>query len=283
MKKLLVFLSLLSLSVYGQKLPSVNFNHFYAVIDSTDLHALQKSAFINNKFAAVITRTTKAGDTATWTGTYLEGLDNYLELFDVTVGDPLGNTGIGFSVDRIGEINQLDAVLSREFTTRKLLQEKRYDLKKIPWYTALGIKDPVFDSLSHISFWVMEYKPEYFDYNHLKYQDSKLTRTTYLSQYEKERRNKILKRFTGLTLHATDNEQQVISRFLLNCGFQKMNDSSLASPEHFVIRFIHRNINDRYAIATIEFETNMPVTDKIKISENIEIKIKNMTGEIIFK
>jgi hypothetical protein len=62
-----------------------------------------------------------------------------------------------------------------------------------------------------------------------------------------------------------------------------MNDSSLASPEHFVIRFIHRNINDRYAIATIEFETNMPVTDKIKISENIEIKIKNMTGEIIFK
>ncbi len=271
------------MSAYAQKLPLVNFNHFYTVIDSSDLHALQKSAFINNKFAAVITRTVKAGDSATWTGTYFEGLDNYLELFDVTVGDPLGNAGLGFSVDRTGEINQLDSVLSRNFTTRKQLQEKQYDNKKVPWYTALGIKDSVFDSLSHISFWVMEYSPEYFDYNHWKYEENKLTRKTYLSQYEDERRNKILKRFTGVTLHATDKEQQVISDFLLNCGFKKMNDSSITSPEHFVIHFIHRNINDHYAIASMEFETNMPITDTIKISENIEIKIKNTAGKIIFK
>jgi Family of unknown function (DUF5829) len=271
------------LSVSGQKLPLVNFNHFYAVIDSTDLHALQSSAFIKNKFAALATRTTKADSSETWTGTYLEGLDNYLELFDVSVGDPLGIAGLGFSVDGIGELNQLDAVLSKTFTTEKHLREKQYDDKKVPWYTALEIKDPVFDSLSRISFWVMEYKPEYFDYNHWKYEDNKLTRTTYLNQYEDERRNKILKRFTGLTLHATDKERQVISGFLSTCGYQKITDSSLASPEHFVIRFIHRNINDRYALASMEFETNMPLTDNIKVSENIEVQIKNMAGKIIFK
>jgi hypothetical protein len=191
MRSLLVFISLLSLSVYGQKLPFVNFNHFYTVIDSTDLHAFQKSAFIKNKFAALVTRTTKAGNSETWTGTYFEGLDNYLELFDVSVGDPLGNAGLAFSVDRTGEINQLDSILSRNFTTQKLLREKQYDNKKVLWY--------------------------------------------------------------------------------------------IASPEHFEIHFIHRNINDRYAMASIEFETNMPLTDTIRISENIEIRVKNTAGEIIFK
>jgi hypothetical protein len=124
---------------------------------------------------------------------------------------------------------------------------------------------------------------EYYDYNHLKYEGNKLTKTSYLSQYEVERRNKILKRFTGVTLHATDNEWQVISNFLLNCGYQKMNDSSLASPEHFIIHFIQRNINERYAMASIEFETNMPLTDTIKISENVEVRINNKAGRIIFK
>jgi hypothetical protein len=87
MRYLLIFVSLLSLSIHGQKLPLVNFNHFYAVIDSTDLHVLQKSAFIKNKFAALVTRTTKADNSEMWTGTYFEGLDNYLELFDVNVGE----------------------------------------------------------------------------------------------------------------------------------------------------------------------------------------------------
>jgi hypothetical protein len=129
----------------------------------------------------------------------------------------------------------------------------------------------------------MEYKPEYYDYNHWKYEDNKLTRTTYLSQYEDQRRNKILKRFTGVTIHATDEERQVIWGFLLNCGYQKMNDSCLDSPEHFVIHFIHRNINYRYAMASIEFETNMPFNDTIQISENIEVQVKNNAGKIIFK
>ena len=283
MKILILLFSLLNLAAYGQKFPLVNFNHLYAVIDSADLRALQKSGFIKNKFAALVIRTTKADNAETWTGTYLEGLDNYLELFDVSVGDPLGNAGIGFSVDKIGEIYQLDSVLSKNFTTEKEQRVKQYDDRKIPWFTSLRIKDSVFDSFSHISFWVMEYKPEYFDYNHWKHEDNKLTRTTYLSQYEDQRRNKILKRFTGVTLHVTDKERQVISDFLINCGYHKLNKSSYSSPENFIIHFIDRNINDRYAMASIKFETNIPLTYNIKISENIEIRIKNSAGKIIFK
>jgi Family of unknown function (DUF5829) len=282
MRSHLLFVSLLSVSVYAQKAPIVNFNHLFIVIDSTDLHALQKSSFIKNKFAALLTRTTKADSADSWTGTYLEGLDNYLELLEVGVNDPLGNAGIAFSVDRIGEISQLDAVLSRNYTTEIHLREKQYDNKKVPWFTALTIKDPVFDSLSHISFWVMEYKPEYFDYNHWKYKDDKLTRTTYLSQYKDERRDKILKRFTGASLRATEKERQVLSEFLLNCGYQKMTDGSLVSPEHFVIHFMDRKATDRNAVASIDFETNIPLSDDIKISANVEFRMENTGGKICF-
>lgn len=280
---LLLSISLFSLSVIGQNLPLVNVNHLYAVIDSADLHALQNSDFIKNKFAALVTRTTKAGNSETWTGTYLEGLDNYLELFDVNVGEPVGNAGIAFSVDSTGEINKLASLLSKNYSIEMLLREKQYDNKKVPWFSGLSIKDSVFNSLSHISFWVMEYKPEYFDYNHWEYENNKLTRTSYLSEYKEERRNKILKRFTGVTFYATNEEEQMISGFLLHCGYLKMKDSGLVSPQHFVIRFIHRNISDRNAMASLEFETNMPISDTIHISENIEIWIKNMEGKIIFK
>lgn len=283
MRCLLLLVSLLSVSAYGQKVPLVNFNHLFIVIDSADLRALRQSAFINNKFAAVVTRTTKADSAETWTGTYFEGLDNYIELFDVSVGDPLGNVGMGFSVDRIGDLKRLDSVLSKYGPTEIRLREKQEDRGKVPWYSSLIINDTAFYSTSSISFWVMEYKPEYYDYHRWKYKDSTLTRTTYLNQYEDQRLNKILKRFTGATLQARDKERQVLSDFLLHCGYQKMSDGSLVSPEHFVIHFMDRKTADRYAIASLEFETNRPLSDTVKISSTIEVRIQNTAGKIIFK
>jgi hypothetical protein len=93
----------------------------------------------------------------------------------------------------------LDSSLAKKYQTEIHLGEKQYDDKKIPWFISLGIKDSVFDSISHIGFWVMEYKQEYFDYNHYKHDNKKLTRINYLSTYEEERKNKILKRFTSIT------------------------------------------------------------------------------------
>ncbi|HLY72383.1 MAG TPA: DUF5829 family protein [Puia sp.] len=284
MRPSLLLLSLLSLSVYGQKLPQVNFNHFYLVIDSSDLSALQNSGFIKNEFAATITKTTKAGNGETWTGTYMQGLDNYFEIFDSSGGGaPLGYVGVGLSVDGIGELKMLNSELAKKFQTETHLREKEYPDKKIPWFTSLGIKDSVFDSISHIEFWIMEYKKEYFDYNHLKDDNKKLTRINYLRPYEKERKGKILKRFTGITFKATDEEQEVFSNLLLSCGFRKIDDNSLVSPENFKIDFIRRKTNDRYALAFIEFESSFLRTDTVKITDNIQVQFKNHTGKLIFR
>jgi hypothetical protein len=284
MRPSLLLLSLFSLSVYGQRLPQVNFNHFYLVIDSSDLSAIQNSEFIKNEFAATITRTTKAENGETWTGTYMQGVNNYFEIFDSSGGGvPLGNVGVGLSVDGIGEIKMLNSALSKKYQTDIHLREKQYADKKIPWFTSLGIKDSVFDSISHIEFWIMEYKQEYFDYNHLKVDNKKLTRINYLRPYEKEIKNKILKRFTGITFNATEEEQKVFSNFLLSCGFRKINDDSFVSQENFTIHFIRKKIDDRYAVAFVEFESNILRTDTVKITDNIQVQFQNHTGKLIFK
>jgi len=284
MRMCLLLLSLLSLSALAQTLPKVNFNHFYLVIDSADLVAIKNSDFIKNEFAAMQTKTTKADSAATWTGTYLFGLDNYFEIFDSSgVGEPTGTGGIGFSVDGIGEIQQLDTILSKKYKIETRVREKQFDDKKVPWSTLLNIDDSVFNMQTHIYWWVMEYKPEYYDYNHWKYTNNQLTRTTYLSQYEAERKNKIFKRFTGITLKTTGEEKNMLTGFLLNCGYKKSDDVNYTSPENFVIQLLNRSKDDRLAIAAVSFETNKTQNGTEKISENIQIEFNGNSGKIIFK
>jgi hypothetical protein len=284
MKLLLSFIILFTLSANGQKLPQVNFNHFYLVIDSSDISAIQKSEFIKNKFASLILRTTKGDSVTTWTGIYLFGLDNYFEIFDSNgIGEPPGNAGIGLSVDGIGEINQLDTFLAKKYKTETTLRVRQLDREKIPWFNELDIIDSSFFSQSHIFLWVMEYRPEYFDYNHWKYNNNKLMRATCLDQYAEERKDKILKRFTGITLRTTTKEKIFLSNFLLNCGYKQIDQTSFASPDNFVFHFINRNKNEHYSVAYVEFKSKLSRNGTEKISDNIQIVFHNTTGKIFFK
>jgi hypothetical protein len=252
-------------------MPAVNFNHLYLVLDSSDLAAIKASGFIKNNFAATATKTTKANGRS-WTGTYLYGLDNYFEIFDSSgVGEPAGNAGIGLSVDGIGEIDQLNALLAKKYKTGISLREKQFDGKKVPWFKVLDIDDPDLFSRSHISLWVMEYKPEYFSYNDWPYKDNRLTRKIYLDQYNEERKDKILKRFTDITFKVTSEERTFFSNFLLNCGYKKLKEDSFASPENFIFHFIRRNKNDRYAVASVSFESNSSRNGTERISKNIKL------------
>lgn len=284
MKALLLCISLTSLSACAQTLPKVNFNHFYLVIDSADLVAIKNSDFIKNKFAATVTKTTKADSGVTWTGTYLFGLDNYFEIFDSTgAGEQTGYGGIAFSVDGTGEIQQLDTVLRKKYKTESIVREKQFDDKKVPWFTSLDIDDSAFYMQSHIYWWVMEYKQEYYDYNHWKYINNQLTRTTYLSQYAAERKNKIFQKFTGITLNTTIQEKTMLSGFLIDCGYKKIDANSFASPENFIIRLMDRGKDDRTAISSVTFDSNETRNGTEKISEHIQIIFNGNSGKIVFE
>ena len=129
----------------------------------------------------------------------------------------------------------------------------------------------------------MEYKPEYYSYNHWAYKENKLTRLTYLSQYNSERKGKIFKRFTGITFRSTEQEKDFFSNLLLNCGYKKSGENSFQSPENFLIHFIPRTKNDQCAVASAEFDSNISRGGTENISNNIQIEFRNNTGKISFK
>jgi len=104
----LTLLFLVSIHVYAQEIPEVKINHFNFVLGFDDLKALRESSFVRDTLAASETRITKINDQDTAYAAYLLGQSNYLELFDASGDDPnLGFLGIGFSVDKIGELNTL--------------------------------------------------------------------------------------------------------------------------------------------------------------------------------
>ena len=110
----ILFLMLISFQTFGQEVPKVKFNHLFFIVDANDLSAINNSDFIRNKLTAVDIDTLKANNDESWTGTYLFGIDNYLEFFDsLSFGNTNeGISGLGFSVDNIGEINTVKEIFN---------------------------------------------------------------------------------------------------------------------------------------------------------------------------
>ncbi|HRH60379.1 MAG TPA: DUF5829 family protein, partial [Chitinophagaceae bacterium] len=149
MKFLLAICICASVGVSAQTLPAVHFNHLFVYVDSSDIAAINHSDFIKNEFGSYSVRTTSA-DSDTWTGHYLYGLDNYLELFSAPNKDESGFTGLAFSVDSVGEINHLNTLLQKQYKTTIAVRRRKMDEKMIPWFTALEIDDTAFFNQSYL-------------------------------------------------------------------------------------------------------------------------------------
>jgi hypothetical protein len=284
MKSITLLFVLFVSSVFSQHLPEVHFNHFYLVVDSSDLKAIQHSKFIIDTFAATITKTTIADRGVTWAGTYLYGLDNYFEIFDNKgFVDTIGNAGIGFSVDHSGEIKILDSIFQKHYKIETGLRAKLLDNKEVPWFNMLGIADSAFFVKTHIYSWIMEYRKEYFDYRKLPHKRNNVTRRDYLCEYQISNKTKLLKRFTSITLRVTKDEKLFYAQFLLNCGYTKNKTNGYKSPDGFVFYFIDRKAEDISSVESVQFENNYPYQGTFEISEKLQLVFKGKTGAILFK
>ncbi len=269
---------------YKQLIPAVQFNHAFLVLDSADYNSLKNSDFIKTEFSVFQTKTTKANNDMTWSGSYLFGTTNYLEFFQSNgTTDVSGSAAVALSVDHVGNLLKLDSTLNGKYLTVIDTMAKEIDAKMIPWFYALSITDSIFFLQSHISFWIMEYRREYFDYNNWKYSNDTLSLSDYLSQYNAERKNKILKTFTGITYYTTPKEKEYFNDLLTNCGYKKSNkEDTFISPENYSIHFEKRKNNCKYSIKEIDFETNKSEYETIIISEHIKILLNGKNGEITF-
>lgn len=276
---------------HGQELPEVKVNHLNFVLEFHDLKAIRESGFVNDTLAACETRIAKVENHDTSFVTYFFGHSNYLELFDASGDDlNLGFLGMGFSVDKIGGLDTLKSFLDETYFTGKNSKAKTIDSISIPWFDVLvvndfSLMDSAFMAQLHFWFWIMEYKSEYFDYNNYTIDNNELTRENYLEKYAAKRKNKILKKFTGIVMKLNPDEKEYLTKFFDIIDYKRLSGNEYMSPDKFKFIINNRHPGDHNSIESLRFEAseNFLSNKTVKISDNIIITIEGNEGQILFK
>jgi len=278
---------LLCMNVHGQETPDLYFNHLFFVLEPSDLAAISKSRFINDSLVVCKTKSTKADSQDSWTGTYLFGSSNYIEFFDNTDDENSpGRTGIGFSVDRIGDLNSLKKTMDQSYLTTTFQRQRDIDGKMVPWFDVLSINDSIFYAKSRFYFWIMEYKSEYFEYNNYIIDNNiELTRENYLKSFEPERKGKILIGFSAVVMKLDPDEKKFLTDFFDVVGYRRITENEYLLPDGFIFHIIDRPADDQNSIESIRFETSQEFLARkvIKVSDNIIITMEGNEGQIKFK
>ncbi len=137
----------------------IRFNHLYIVIDDSTYNSLFDCIQILDDFSENIEQTVTAENRA-WSGKYLFGSNQYLEIFK-PVGDKqgrFGELGLGFLTDKSGTLNSVRNEWKRKkekgsFSNRKIVR----DGKSFPLFQMASIEQS--NDLSVFS-WLMEYEEE---------------------------------------------------------------------------------------------------------------------------
>jgi hypothetical protein len=142
--------------------PPIFFNHTFGVMSAATVNALQTNTWLNNEFIDVEMRTTVRPD-ITYTGTYLNMRETYLEFFadGVFYGSPIGVTGIGLGDEATGGIQKIVVAWQKEFGATEAYQTKisrTVNNVSTPWFELAGMSWS--DNSAWTSAWGMEYEPD---------------------------------------------------------------------------------------------------------------------------
>jgi len=147
-------------SELGRRRAPVYLNHTYGMMSPATIDALQHDAYLSNEFVDVEVRTTVTPDRS-WTGTYLNMRETYLEFFPVgTFGFPSGVFGLGLGVDDTGGIDALQTRWKTEFGDDQVAlapQSHEVNGVQVPWFKSLSMSWS--DSSNYAAIWAMEYFP----------------------------------------------------------------------------------------------------------------------------
>jgi len=143
--------------------PAIYVNHVFVTLDNKTYNDITRSGFMLKQFAPFEERTTNSNPGESWTGAYFYGEHTYFELFNVAKNPDFktGESGIGFGVEREGEIDIVYERLKNTFSENvtKRLRTRKNNKGDVPWFysTAVDYKDKT----QSLFTWVMEYHPNY--------------------------------------------------------------------------------------------------------------------------
>jgi hypothetical protein len=142
--------------------PAVYLNHTYGVLSPATVTAMQTNAYLNDQFVDVELRTTVRPD-MTYTGTYLNTRETYLEFFpEGTFGYPIGVTGLALGDEVDGGVEWVRDRWVSLFGDANVdpvnLVSREVDGVVVPWFEETA---PAWANLSaYTGLWAMQYVPD---------------------------------------------------------------------------------------------------------------------------
>ena len=137
-------------------------NHFYAVVDSETVSAVERSSYLSG-FIDYEKTTVSASDGESWTGRYLQGKSTYIELFgpDDYGGAEEGDVGLAFGTDRVGAINTMARHLFKDGAKfSRNVRRRNLDGQEVGWFRSIELEAKI----DRAEFWAMEYVADYLDH-----------------------------------------------------------------------------------------------------------------------
>jgi hypothetical protein len=268
---------------------NIEFNHLFVVIDDTTYAHLFDSLAGIDEFSRNNESNVNAGDES-WSGKYLFGKENYLEIFkqDGFKDAQVGDFGIAFMSTKLGTLDSLSKEwkVSQDtfsITDRVYMQNEQ----RQPWFQAISVPDP--DSLK-LDVWMMENSKQ--EMLGAGFTESDLSREIKFSEYVTRRRAKYLKvspesltydklmdRVTSISITVSPAELAYLQQHLLGFGFAQK--GNVFSKGQFKIEY-ETSETDHFILNQIEFSLVKSVPAKTSVFRNVELTLRGTQGFLKF-
>ncbi len=269
----------------------IKFNHLYIVIDDYTYKYLFDSLEFFNDFARITESKVNAGSES-WTGKYVIGYNNYLEIFCPKgfEGGKLGNVGFGFMPNKMGTLDSLYSYWKAEMDSVVLINRVFVDEngKSHSWFRAISIPDK--DSLP-INIWLMENTKENMLFagftenelsNEIDYWDYSRHFAANSSQtpLDSVKYGKLFDKVTSLNLTLSDKELSFLRLYLLSFGFSEK--AKTFSKDDFQINYLISN-SHHYIVNQIDFSLLGTLPCEKYTFRNIELSVKGDKASLKLK
>ncbi len=287
MYRQIALLSLLFLSFTAtaqtQKTPlPVYLNHVFFVLDSNSYAHVFDSAIFKKIGFEMVMKTTTTEDS--WYGKYLMGRDSYFEVFYPTglEGSSVGNFGLGFMTQTLGDINEMETVWKAERKDSIRRDTSVIDNKgfKLPWFYSLSYYSA--DSSKSGSAWVMENTGDML--KSVGFTNEEMNKPVlwhnFIEKKMKMKNSKSLNRIVAVEIVTNKKELDYFKESFIGFG--------LTEKQHV---FSNENIRITYTLAdiptsklkSVEIELTEPFAEQtVILSNNISMHVKDKTATIIF-
>ncbi len=267
----------------------IRFNHLYIVIDDSTYNNLFDGIQILDDFSENKTQSVNTSE-GTWSGKYLFGKHQYLELFKPE-GDKqgrLGELGLGFVSDKLGTLSSVQHEWKRKkekssFSNRKIIRNG----KSFPLFQIASMEQS--DDLGVFS-WLMEYEEE--EMISVGFTQEDLKQIISWEEYSVHRRATDLKinpdsvkfekafdRITQLHITLTQNELESLKKSLLYFGFTEKGNSLISQDITINYKISQHK---EFILNQIDFKLQGSMKQGTHQYKNLEFRINENSANLKF-